>query len=261
MPTGDQRYHQPRVEVIERLMMKHGFTRESLAQKAGTSINTLRKRLNGEPAPMCTFKKLATALKTTPDVIIEGYDAAPDVLEPPPPRTQADVVIGKNFSDFDEGQELQELIARFKKLVRAKFKVVVIAIDDGSVRLGLNMAMDDLLRLVDAFAARRLDEVGITAIRLPDSSRTHRRVNSRAKRRSRILNTIIAALLLIAVMPSAFGFAIAPQGGAMTLPICAAAIAFLLRVFVDTRPAFTSQVNERGELELSRPKSSDPPRQ
>jgi transcriptional regulator with XRE-family HTH domain len=170
MPLPDDRLHKPNVSAIERLRKRHGFTRERLAAKAYVSINTLRKRLKGEPALMCTFAKLAKALNVTPDVLIRGYKPPP---KPREPLNNVEAIIDKEFSEIDETDLGVKLVAALKRKLGTRstapnIKIYILAITEGnSVAIRLAIEKTYLAPLINAFVDGDLDRLKITSLIIP----------------------------------------------------------------------------------------------
>jgi transcriptional regulator with XRE-family HTH domain len=154
------------VDEITRLMLKKGFSLDSLAKAAPVSVATLKRLLQqGRPAYIATFRKIAEKLDVTPDVIIQSDQSS---IEPQsegpastPKRGAANVVIDQSLQETDETDEVVNLLTALRQALGAKGKIYVLAIADGSVVITLEMDKDDIARLARAFADSRLEHLKV----------------------------------------------------------------------------------------------------
>jgi Cro/C1-type HTH DNA-binding domain len=164
--SGDGTYR-PRVKTIERLMRENGVSRTGMPQKIKISPATVRSLLDGKPAYMATFVKIADLFGVKTGDIIED-----EAVETPPPlkgskdRRKGAVAIARGFDSFDEVKELPGLIEAIRNQIGANYKIYVIAIGPGSVVVTLNLHVDDAERLQAAFDAGRLTALSITRVYL-----------------------------------------------------------------------------------------------
>jgi transcriptional regulator with XRE-family HTH domain len=173
-----QKYFKANIKKIESLRIPRGWSREKLASKAILSIRTLDSLMAGEDCALGTFVKLAKALDTTVDSLLDGYEppaTQPRGLETPanPSATLSTQPIKgiKIWFGDDSPYTLDTppdvLAYLLGQSIAAQQKIVVIEITKGSIIVEVEMSEEDVLRLVAAFAETRLDAIHVEAVRVP----------------------------------------------------------------------------------------------
>jgi transcriptional regulator with XRE-family HTH domain len=173
-----QKYFKANIEKLESLRIARGWSREALADKALVSTRTLDSLMAGENGVLSTFAKIAKALDTPVNSLLDGYEtpaAQPRGLESPPDQSEAlstQRIKGVKISFGDNSpytlDTSHDLISKIvAHCIASTHEVVVIEITKGSIIVELELSEDDLLRLVAAFTETRLDSIHVEAIRLP----------------------------------------------------------------------------------------------
>ena len=176
-----QKYFKANVDKLESLRIARGWSREALADKALVSTRTLDSLMAGENGVLSTFAKLAKALDTPVNSLLDGYESPAVQQRGPESPPDASAILSTqpikgikiwigDSSTYTLDTPREVLAYLLGQSIEAQQKIVVIEITKGSIIVELEMSEEDVLRLVAAFAEIRLDSIHVEAIRLPPTT-------------------------------------------------------------------------------------------
>jgi transcriptional regulator with XRE-family HTH domain len=153
-------------EKIQRLRIEKGWTVSDAAAKTGCSDKTVENVERGANVYLFTLAKFAKAFGVEYPVLVSGGDPSPE-LPKKERRFKVQITVDIPFEEFDESQ-LESYISRLERIVHPWAELLVAGVEKGSTILTLEMRMDDIERLIDAFGPA-LDDLRIERVQLPDS--------------------------------------------------------------------------------------------
>lgn len=142
---------------IRQLRMAKGLDAQTMADRAGFNVKTWSRIEEGRPCFICTVVAAAKALGRT----VKVEDLLLGVA--PPPMEKADrIVITRRgeFADLDE-TELVAFAEAIEKLIGAKYKIEVVKVEPGSIRITIKLHPDDAERFRGAARRGLLDQLDI----------------------------------------------------------------------------------------------------
>ena len=158
---------------VRRLRQKKGLTLEMLAARAKCSEKTIKNVESSKPIYYATLMKIAEALSVRASSLIMDEEIDKSTLKPgavdwPVYMNQTEVGI-ETLGDFHKNDEttlINDIKALLKK-ANINGKIIIIAVEPGSVKFRVLLEQNDAKKLVDAFLSGKFDRDGITSISLP----------------------------------------------------------------------------------------------
>jgi transcriptional regulator with XRE-family HTH domain len=136
-----------RKDVIERLRIEKGLSLRSLASEAGLDLATLRRWRKGKPAYLENIASLAKALGVAVQEIIEQPQKT--VSTEPIKRVRITIHYDVDFDNFTKADETT-LMTALQKLIATNNQIVVAKVEAGSVKLTLELDLNDAMRFYGA---------------------------------------------------------------------------------------------------------------
>lgn len=157
--------------VIRKLREAKGWSQQTLADEAIVSFKTISSLEQGKRAQLSTFKKVAEALGVTPTDLIEQEEqlqaANTQPTSQPDKRVQITLTLSIPFQDFDETEGIDRLGAFLMQMISSKNAMLVTNVTPSSVKLTILVDEEDAPRLVQAFAAHKLDDIQAFELGVP----------------------------------------------------------------------------------------------
>ena len=162
-------------EAVRRHRLKKAWSPERLASASGCSLRTILniERSESKAVYVATLNKIAKALDVPMTSLFSTY---PDGIDKQPPGipwiNNVNVIFQGDFQDFDESDQLREILSEIHQKFAGRAKIVVLSITEAnSIAVLLAMTEEDCLRLVKAYCDKTLAEFHIEAITVPISTR------------------------------------------------------------------------------------------
>jgi transcriptional regulator with XRE-family HTH domain len=155
-----QKYFKANLPKLENLRIARGWSREQLASKAILSTRTLDSIMAGKSAVLSTFSKLAKALETPVNGIVEGFEL------PQKPETRywtVTIKISAPFDSFDEARDLPEWVAKLLNKVGGD-EIWGVEAAAGSTLIRCHLTNEQHAALMAEFAAGNLADLDIINI-------------------------------------------------------------------------------------------------
>ena len=106
-----QKYFKANLPKLENLRIARGWSREQLASKAILSTRTLDSIMAGKSAVLSTLSKLAKALETPVETIVDGFESE-SLQRPPDRRWTVTISISAPYDAYDETKDLPEFLTK-----------------------------------------------------------------------------------------------------------------------------------------------------
>jgi len=104
-----QKYFKANLPKLENLRIARGWSREELASKAIISTRTLDSIMAGKSAVLSTLSKLAKAIETPIDSIVDGFESS---QRPADRRWTITINISAPYDTYDETKDLPEFLTK-----------------------------------------------------------------------------------------------------------------------------------------------------
>jgi len=157
-----------------RLREERGLSIEDLASKARCSDKTVQALEMGRPKLKSVVGKVAKALGVAPEelkpvphyVVVPPTASAPAGDPAPAPARRRRLVLVYDLSPafLENAPEEIHFVLKLAEHAGTTGSIDVIDDDEGSIRLTLEMSEEDALRIVNAFKAGKLKDLGIVSI-------------------------------------------------------------------------------------------------
>jgi transcriptional regulator with XRE-family HTH domain len=154
-----QKYFKANHLQLEKLRVARGWSREQLASKAIVSTRTLDSIMAGKQAVLSTFSKLAKALDTPVNTIVEGYE----VPEPNTRLWSVTITISTPFDSFDEVDGLPEFLTKLLQRIGGN-EVGGPDVFPGSTQISLYLTESQYYKLMHEYEAGNLNDLGVIDI-------------------------------------------------------------------------------------------------
>jgi transcriptional regulator with XRE-family HTH domain len=154
-----QKYFKANHRQLEKLRVARGWSREQLASKAIVSTRTLDSIMAGKQAVLSTLSKLAKALDTPVEKIVEGY-------EDPEPNTRlwsVTITISTPFETFNEVDDLPEFFTKLLQKIGGN-EVGGPDVLPGSTQISFYLTESQYYKLMQEYKAGNLNDLGVIDI-------------------------------------------------------------------------------------------------
>jgi transcriptional regulator with XRE-family HTH domain len=155
----------PDGEAIQRLRIEKGWRVEDLAKKSRCSLKTVENVERGRSVYLYTLSKFAQALGVEVSTLMAG--AAP----PDPPKKErvwkVIIQVSTPYEDFDESNDLVKLLQTLVSRLGGE-EMEPNQVRKGSTRIEVEMTLEQMVKLIEAFIHNELDDLNIGSILLPD---------------------------------------------------------------------------------------------
>lgn len=156
---------EPDGEAIQRRRVEKGWRVEDLAQKARCSPRTVENVERGANVYLYTLSKFAQALGVEVAALMAG--AAP----PDPPKKErvwkVMIQVSTPYEEFDESNDLVKLLQALVSRLGGE-EMEPTQVRKGSTRIEVEMTLEQMVKLIEAFIHDELDDLNIGSILLPD---------------------------------------------------------------------------------------------
>lgn len=154
-----QKYFKANLPKLENLRIARGWSREQLASKAILSTRTLDSIMAGKCAVLSTLSKLAKALETPVEAIVDGFQ------EPEKPAGRCwkiTITLSAPYDEVDETKELPEFITKLLSRVGGD-QVFMPEVSVGSIKITFYLTEDQYFKYHDQITemANDLSHLGI----------------------------------------------------------------------------------------------------
>ena len=155
----------PDGEAIQRLRIEKGGRVEDLADKAKCSLKTVENVEQGRSVYLYALSKFAQALGVEVSTIMAGA-APPDA--PKKERVWKVIIqVATPYEDFDESNDLVKLLQTLVSRLGGE-EMEPNQVRKGSTRIEVEMTLEQMVKLIEAFIHNELDDLNIGSILLPD---------------------------------------------------------------------------------------------
>ncbi len=157
-----QKYFQADIKKLESLRIARGWSREQFADKAIVSTRTLDSILAGKQAVLSTLSKLAKALDTPVQTIVDGFEQE-SPQRPADRRWTITITISGPYDKYDETKDLPEFLTKIlsrvggDELWGAKAAV-------GSIKIRFYLTGEQNAKLISELEAGNLDDLDIVGM-------------------------------------------------------------------------------------------------
>jgi len=155
-----QKYFKANHLKLEKLRVERGLSREELAARAIVSTRTIDSIMAGKSAVLSTYSKLAKALRTPINTIIDGFEM-PSV--PYKKTWSITISISTPYDEFDETKDLPPIL---KKLVErlGGDEIWGAEVSAGSTNISFYLTDEQHAKLISEYDAGTLSDLGIIDI-------------------------------------------------------------------------------------------------
>jgi transcriptional regulator with XRE-family HTH domain len=164
----NRRLHYLNTNEVQRLQREFGLTDERLANRAGISVVTLNKWMNGGGAFVSKIKKLADALGVQTDTI-RRHDAEAKVVSADGTRhtsIEIQIRVSIPYGYFEREEQLESYVSSLQSLASMQCNIIPLGIEEGSTIITLMMEPSDVMLLLRAFVVGKLKPLKITAVKV-----------------------------------------------------------------------------------------------
>jgi transcriptional regulator with XRE-family HTH domain len=154
-----QKYFKANHRQLEKLRVARGWSREQLASKAIVSTRTLDSIMAGKQAVLSTFSKLAKALDTPVNTIVECYE----VPEPNMRLWSITITISTPFDTFNEVDDLPDFLQKLLQRVGGN-DVGNPSVSAGSTQISFYLTESQYNKLMHEYKAGNLNDLGVIDI-------------------------------------------------------------------------------------------------
>ncbi len=141
-----------RVNMVKKLRKKCGKSWATIAKDCRVHPGTIKRWMAGSDVLMDNIGLLAKALGTSADNLIlpEGEEDLTDYVK-------AEITVMGNLASLDNPDgHVAAILENAQKAIGAKYRVLLMYVGDGSIRIGIKIHAADAIRLVRAFVQGRL---------------------------------------------------------------------------------------------------------
>jgi transcriptional regulator with XRE-family HTH domain len=169
-----QKYFKANLPKLENLRIARGWSREQLASKAILSTRTLDSIMAGKSGVLSTFSKLAKAIDTPVNALVDGFEMP---QEPVNRCWSITINISAPYNAFDETKDLPEILTKLlakvggDELWGAKVSV-------GSTHITCYLTVVQYVNLKYYYEAGHLNALNITDFWYEDHRKLGRRSDS-----------------------------------------------------------------------------------
>lgn len=154
---------------IRELRAQKNWTQEDLAERSGISVSAISDMENGRACFPNKVHCVAIALGTTFSAIAVLPEASESTVITPY------LDMPGSAADFLDEAKINELAQERARRIGSKHRIIIIQIHDAnSVRITIAIVDDDLGRLVNAYADKKLDPLNVSEIVIPDNEHVER---------------------------------------------------------------------------------------
>ena len=164
-----QKYFKTNLPKLEKLRIARGWSREDLATEAIISTRTLDSIMAGKSAVLSTLSKLAKALETPVDAIVDGFQ------EPEVPNARCwkvTITLSAPYDGFDETKELPEFLTKLLARIGGD-QVLMPEVSVGSIKIQFYLTDEQNLPFHAQYTemASDLSHLGLVKIKIePDDT-------------------------------------------------------------------------------------------
>lgn len=137
----------PNGEAIQRLRVAKGWSVEEMADKSNLSAGTVQNLERSQRVFLCTLRRCADALGVSCDQLLASPTLAP--IPQLPPRIEITIKVRVDYSLFDQCEQLVARLEKLAQLVGTVDPIEVTSIDNGTVRITINISIPDALALLN----------------------------------------------------------------------------------------------------------------
>lgn len=163
-----QKYFKASIMKLESLRVARGWSREELASKAIVSTRTLDSLMAGKPGVLSTFSKIAKALGTPVDTIIDIPQEKLALPKLPGNRCIEIVIrIPTDFDKFDETKQLPKVLRRIASMLGGD-EIWGAEVEAGSTAIRFYLTKEQYQKFIAAYEAGELKDLAIIDIKAND---------------------------------------------------------------------------------------------
>jgi len=156
-----QKYFKANTTKLENLRIARGWSREQLAAKAIVSTRTLDSIMAGKQAVLSTFSKLATALQTPVNTIVDGFE----LPQAPYGRSWSITIsISTPYDEFDETKDLPQLLKKLLERLGGD-EIWGAKASAGSTKILFYLTDEQYAKLMSEYESGNLDDLNIIELK------------------------------------------------------------------------------------------------
>ena len=147
-----QKYFKANLPKLEKLRIARGWSREDLASEAIISTRTLDSIMAGKSAVLSTLSKLAKALETPVEAIVEGFQ------EPEMPKERCwkvTINISAPYDTYDETKDLPEFLTKLLSRIGGD-QVLMPEVSAGSTLISFYLTKEQYDKFIAEYRALNL---------------------------------------------------------------------------------------------------------
>jgi hypothetical protein len=155
----NERTYRLRVRLVKKLRRQCAKSWDDIAKECHVHPGTIKRWLAGREVYMHNIGVLARALNTTADQIIlpEGEEDLTDYID-------AEMTLNGDLATLEQPKDITAILDNAQKAIGGKYRILLMYVGNGSIKLGIRLHAADAMRLVRAFIQGRLEFLLITSV-------------------------------------------------------------------------------------------------
>jgi transcriptional regulator with XRE-family HTH domain len=146
--------------LVRKLRRQSGKSWATIAKECEVHPGTIKRWMKGGEVLIDNIGALAKALGTTADqiMLVDGEEDETDYVE-------AELTLEGNLADLKQPEHVTVLLEKVQKAIGAKFRVMLMYVGEGSIKLVIKLHREDAERMVKWEPTKRLYQLGVLEIK------------------------------------------------------------------------------------------------